>query len=36
LSGPFTRIGRVTAGEGVAVAYNGKLIAVPQAGYRHF
>ena len=36
LSGPFTRVGKVTAGEGVTVSYNGKLIAVPQAGYRHF
>jgi thiamine-monophosphate kinase len=36
LSGPFTRVGKVAAGEGVAVSYNGKLIAVPQPGYRHF
>jgi thiamine-monophosphate kinase len=36
LRGPFTRIGEVLAGEGVAVSYNGKLIAVPQPGYRHF
>jgi thiamine-monophosphate kinase len=36
LSGPFTRIGKVQPGEGVTVSYNGKLIAVPQPGYRHF
>ena len=36
LGGPFTRIGQVQAGEGVAVSYNGKLVAVPRSGYRHF
>ena len=36
LSGPFTRIGEVQAGRGVVVSYNGKLIAVPEPGYRHF
>ena len=36
LSGPFTRIGDVKAGEDVAMTYNDKLIAIPQPGYRHF
>ncbi len=36
LSGPFTRIGRVQAGEGVGLRVNGKEVVVPQPGYRHF
>ncbi|HXR94966.1 MAG TPA: thiamine-phosphate kinase [Rhizomicrobium sp.] len=36
LSGPFTCIGRVKAGEGVVVTVGGKEIAVPKSGYRHF
>ncbi|HUO02947.1 MAG TPA: thiamine-phosphate kinase [Rhizomicrobium sp.] len=36
LHGPFTRIGLVQAGEGVAVAVDGKPVAVPRPGYRHF
>ncbi len=36
LSGPFARIGHVTAGEGVSLAVNGKEIALPKPGYRHF
>jgi thiamine-monophosphate kinase len=36
LSGPFTRIGEVSAGEGVVLTANGKKIAVHGAGYRHF
>ena len=36
LSGPFTQIGRVEAGQGVVLALNGKEIAVPNPGYKHF
>lgn len=36
LSGPFTRIGRVQAGEGVNLRVNGEEVVVPQPGYRHF
>lgn len=36
LNGPFTRIGKVRAGIGVELTVNGKLIAVPAPGYRHF
>ncbi|HKU53774.1 MAG TPA: thiamine-phosphate kinase [Rhizomicrobium sp.] len=36
LSGPFTEIGRVEAGQGVSLTRNGKEIAVPNPGYRHF
>jgi len=31
-----TRIGSVTAGEGVALLLNGEELAVPRPGYRHF
>jgi thiamine-monophosphate kinase len=36
LEGPFTRIGRVSDGEGVRLTLDGKEIAVPKPGYRHF
>jgi len=36
LAGPFTRIGVVTAGEGVKLLLNGTEMAVPRPGYRHF
>jgi thiamine-monophosphate kinase len=36
LSGPFTQIGRVEAGQGVSLTFNGKEIAVSKPGYRHF
>jgi thiamine-monophosphate kinase len=36
LSGPFTRIGHVEAGQGVRLTGDGKDIAVPKPGYRHF
>ena len=36
LSGPFTRIGQVVAGEGVGLTVAGVEIAVPRPGYRHF
>ncbi len=36
LSGLFTRIGHVEAGEGVSLTLNGSDIAVPKTGYRHF
>jgi thiamine-monophosphate kinase len=36
LSGPFTCIGQVIAGEGVNLTVNGETIAVPKTGYRHF
>lgn len=36
LSGPFTRIGDVRAGEGVSLIVNGEEIAIPKPGYRHF
>jgi len=36
LSGPFTRIGQVTAGEGVNLMVKGNTVAVPKTGYRHF
>ncbi|HYS45279.1 MAG TPA: thiamine-phosphate kinase, partial [Rhizomicrobium sp.] len=36
LEGPFTRIGRVNDGEGVILKLDGKEIAVPEPGYRHF
>ena len=36
LSGPFTRIGKVVAGEGVNLTVAGAEIAVPRPGYRHF
>ena len=34
--GPFTAIGRVESGEGVALLVKGAEIAVPRPGYRHF
>jgi thiamine-monophosphate kinase len=36
LSGPFTRIGQVTAGEGVNLMVEDRIVAVPKTGYRHF
>ncbi|HWU55728.1 MAG TPA: AIR synthase-related protein, partial [Rhizomicrobium sp.] len=36
LSGAYTRIGQVTAGEGVSLTVNGLALAVPKPGYRHF
>ncbi len=37
LAVPLTRIGRMRAGEGVRVRDNdGRLLALPQTGYRHF
>jgi len=36
LSGPFTEIGRVEAGEGVSLTLAGAELAVPTPGYRHF
>ena len=36
LEGPFTRIGRVEAGEGVNLIVAGKIVNVPKPGYRHF
>jgi thiamine-monophosphate kinase len=36
LEGPFTRIGRVEAGEGVSLTLDGQDIALAKAGYRHF
>jgi thiamine-monophosphate kinase len=36
LAGPFTRIGHVTAGEGVEFRLDGAAIDVPRPGYRHF
>lgn len=36
LTGPFTPIGRVVAGEGVSLNVKGQEIAVPKPGYRHF
>jgi thiamine-monophosphate kinase len=36
LEGPFTRIGRVGAGEGVSLTLDGKKIAISKPGYRHF
>ena len=36
LSGPFTRIGEVVAGDGVNLTVAGAEIAVPRSGYRHF
>jgi len=35
-TGPFTRIGRVVAGEGVGLTEGGREIALPKLGYRHF
>jgi thiamine-monophosphate kinase len=36
LSGPFTCIGQVRAGEGISLSVNGEKVVVPQPGYRHF
>ena len=36
LSGPFTRIGKVEAGEGVVIRHKGRPMVAPQRGYRHF
>jgi thiamine-monophosphate kinase len=36
LTGPFTRIGQVEAGEGVGLTLGAEEIAVPRPGYRHF
>ncbi|MEO8301782.1 MAG: thiamine-phosphate kinase [Rhizomicrobium sp.] len=36
LSGPFSQIGQVEAGQGVAFMLGGREIAVPKPGYRHF
>jgi len=36
LSGPFTCIGGVAAGEGVNLMVEDRIVAVPNTGYRHF
>jgi thiamine-monophosphate kinase len=36
LAGPFTRIGEVVPGEGVALVIDGREISIPKMGYRHF
>ena len=36
LTGPFTRIGQVVAGEGVSLTVNGQDIAASLTGYQHF
>jgi thiamine-monophosphate kinase len=36
LTGPFTCIGHVEAGQGVSLTINGSETAVPKPGYRHF
>jgi thiamine-monophosphate kinase len=36
LSGPFTGIGQVVAGEGVSLTVNGQEVGVPLTGYQHF
>jgi thiamine-monophosphate kinase len=36
LTGPFTRIGQVVAGEGVGLTLGGRDIAIAKSGYRHF
>jgi thiamine-monophosphate kinase len=36
LTGPFTQIGQVVAGKGVTLSVDGKEIAIPRPGYRHF
>lgn len=36
LSGPFTEIGKVVTGAGVALTIAGKEIAIAKPGYRHF
>jgi len=34
--GPFACIGQVEAGEGISLTLNGREIAIPKPGYRHF
>jgi thiamine-monophosphate kinase len=36
LTGPFTHIGWVEAGQGVSLTLNGAEVALPSRGYRHF
>ena len=36
LTGPFSHIGQVVAGEGVALTLGAKEISIPKMGYRHF
>ncbi|HUE63781.1 MAG TPA: thiamine-phosphate kinase [Rhizomicrobium sp.] len=36
LIGPFTRIGKVVAGDGVALLLAGQEISIPKMGYQHF
>jgi len=36
LTGPFTCIGQVEAGEGISLTLKGREIAIPKPGYRHF
>jgi len=36
LAGPFTCIGKVVAGEGVALLFDGREISIPKMGYQHF
>jgi len=36
MTGPFTRIGKVVPGEGVALFLDGREISIPKMGYRHF
>lgn len=36
LTGPFTRIGKVEAGQGVSLNLGGEEITLPRPGYRHF
>lgn len=36
LVGPFAHIGRVEAGQGISLTWNGGEIAIPKPGYRHF
>jgi len=36
LSGPFSRIGQVTTGHGVNLLVDGRIVVLPNAGYRHF
>ncbi|MBW8707784.1 MAG: thiamine-phosphate kinase [Alphaproteobacteria bacterium] len=36
LEGPFTQIGRVEKGQGVNLALDGRDVAIPRPGYRHF
>lgn len=36
LTGPFSHIGRVEAGQGVGLTFNGAELGLPSRGYRHF